>query len=145
MYSLGRTGYLYELLSSWKIKVKYKLYMESPHNRETRNLRLLLRKTVGTYRSRAQRAHINHKLELEGQVYHFSWSKWCSKEPERLNMELWGLVFTQEGFSLVFIHFPYYDPIPFLFGTEMVTLLVCNFTPSPTIVYAYTVEQCWNS
>lgn len=51
-----------------KIKVKCKLYVE-------RNMRLLLRKTVGIYGSRAQRAHISHTLELEGQAYHFSWSK----------------------------------------------------------------------
>lgn len=114
-----------ELLSSWKVKVKYKLYVESPHNRETRNMRLLLRKTVGTCGSRVQRAHMRHKLELQGQVYHFGWSKWCSKR---------GFQSCSHPLSLLY-------PIPSLFGTEMLTCH-CLFVILPPVPQ-YLRLYCW--
>lgn len=84
------------------------MYVESPHNRETRNMRLLLRKTVGTWGSRVQRAHMRHKLEQ---------------------------MVRQEGVSVLFSPTLLTVPDSFSFWNRnaYLPLLICDFTPSPTI------------
>lgn len=107
-------GTCMELLSSWKLR-----WNVSCMWRETWGF---AKENCWHLRKQGPKSPKSHTLELEGQAYHFSWSKWCTKEPQRLNMGLWGLVFTQEG-SVLF-------PSTFLIMTLFLFFLEQKWLPA---------------